>query len=89
MLSNVDYHLHRARVERDTAYRSADSCVSNVHMRLSALHLQRAMLLQDVQRQPVGNVSPFRVSGEEALSPVASAACDRVVQLPSSLAPAS
>jgi hypothetical protein len=89
MLSNVDYHLHRARAERDIAYRSADNCVSDVHMRLSALHLQRAMLLQDVQRSPVGNVSPFRAGADEALPPAASAACDRLVQLPSSLAPAS
>ena len=60
MGSELQYHLGRARTERDIAYRADDARVSDAHMRLSALHLQRAMLLQEVQRVPVGNVSPLK-----------------------------
>jgi hypothetical protein len=87
MLSNVEYHLRRARAERDLAYRTTDN-VSDAHMRLSALHLKRAILLQDVQRSPVGNVSPFRSSADELVSPSASGGCHRLVQLPAPLASA-
>ncbi|MBA3510435.1 hypothetical protein [Sphingomonas sp.] len=59
-MSDIDYHLRRARTERDIAYRSGEPCVADCHMRLSALHLQRALLLQEVLREPVGNVSPLR-----------------------------
>ncbi len=60
MSSELEYHLSRARTERGIAYRSADPCVSDAHMRLSVLHLQRALLLQEVRRAPVGNVTPFK-----------------------------
>ena len=59
-MSDIDYHLHRARIERDIAYRSGSPAISDAHLRLSALHLQRALLLQAVRREPVGNVSPLR-----------------------------
>ena len=59
-MSDIDFHLRRARVERDTAYRSGAPAISDAHMRLSELHLQRALLLQAVRREPVGNVSPLR-----------------------------
>ena len=67
MSSEVQYHLRRARTERDIAYRSADSCVSDAHMKLSALHLRRALLLQEVRRTPVGNVSPFKPNERDRL----------------------
>jgi hypothetical protein len=71
MSSDLQYHLRRARVERDIAYRAGDPRVSDAHMRLSALHLQRALLLQEVQRAPVGNVSPLKgIEGDRAGSPI-------------------
>ena len=57
--SDVDYHLGRSRAERDLAYRLGDGVAAEIHMRLSALHLQRALLLQAVRVAPVGNVHPF------------------------------
>ncbi len=60
MSRELEYHLRRARTERDIAYRSGDPCVSDAHMQLSALHLQRALLLQEVRRAPAGNVNPFK-----------------------------
>ena len=59
----LDYHLARARAERDIAYRLADARAADAHMRLSALHLQQALTLQAVRRGPVGNVHPFRGKG--------------------------
>ena len=50
MLFDKDYHSHRARSERDMAYRSADDRVSDAHLRLSALHLSRALLLEELER---------------------------------------
>ena len=60
MITDIDYHLQRSRSERDIAYRSGDARVSDAHLRLSALHLARALLLQEVRRTPVGNVTPIR-----------------------------
>jgi len=59
-LSDVEYHLCRARSERNIAYRSGDELAADAHMRLSALHLQRALLLKVVRRAPAGNVHPFQ-----------------------------
>jgi hypothetical protein len=59
MITDTEYHLQRARSEREIAYRSAVADASDAHMRLSALHLERAMLLQEVERAPAGNVIPF------------------------------
>ena len=56
--ADVEYHLGRARVERDVAYRAGDGVAADAHMRLSELHLQRALLLQAVRTGPVGNVRP-------------------------------
>ncbi len=39
------YHLRRARSERELAYRSRDERVSDAHMNLSALHLERLLRL--------------------------------------------
>jgi hypothetical protein len=50
MSATRDYHSHRARVERDVAYRASDPRVSDAHMRLSALHLSRALVLQEIDR---------------------------------------
>jgi hypothetical protein len=50
------------------AYRSADGLAADIHMRLSALHLSQALLLQAVRREPVGNVLPFQKNGAAALS---------------------
>ena len=64
--SDVEYHLRRARSEREIAYRSGDAVAGDAHMRLSALHLRRALLLQAVRSAPVGNVHPFRSIASEA-----------------------
>ena len=52
MSSSREYHAQRARVERDIAYRASDGRVSDAHMRLSALHLSRALVLDEVERRP-------------------------------------
>ena len=79
-MTGIDYHLQRARAERDIAYRAANASVSDAHMRLSALHLQRALLLQqEVVRVPVANVAPIR----PRLDPVPLAAQARLIELPS------
>jgi hypothetical protein len=57
MTDHRQYHAQRARDERDIAYRSADSRVSAAHMRLSALHLSRALILEEVDRR-LGEASP-------------------------------
>ena len=59
MCADTKYHLGRARSERDIAYKTSHSGASDAHMRLSVLHLQRALLLQRVRAEPVGNVTPF------------------------------
>jgi hypothetical protein len=53
MVTDIQYHLQRARSERYLAYRSADDYASEAHMKLSALHLERAMLLKEVRRVPL------------------------------------
>jgi hypothetical protein len=60
MAADVEYHLQRARSEREIAYSSADDYASEAHLKLSALHLEQAKLLQEVRRAPVGNVTPFQ-----------------------------
>jgi hypothetical protein len=60
MCTDIEYHLGRARAERNIAYRTSHLGASDAHMSLSAMHLQRAMLLQEVRIVPVGNVVPFR-----------------------------
>jgi hypothetical protein len=47
-MSDKEFHAERARVERDLAYRAPDERVSDAHMRLSALHLSRALVLEEV-----------------------------------------
>ena len=51
MTSKKEYHSNRARAERDIAYRADDSRAADAHMRLSALHLSRALLLEEVDRR--------------------------------------
>jgi hypothetical protein len=51
MTDHRQYHAQRARMERDIAHRSADSRVSDAHMQLSALHLSRALILEEVDRR--------------------------------------
>jgi len=77
--TDLEYHLGRARSERDVAYRTADGVAADVHMRLSALHLHRALLLQAVRTGPVGNVHPFKEAfvGAESSAPLP------ILQLPS------
>ena len=58
--SDVEYHLCRARSERNIAYRSGDELAADVHMQLSALHLQRALLFQTVRRASVENIHSFQ-----------------------------
>ena len=58
--TDLEYHLGRSRRERELAYRLGDGAAADAHMRLSALHFQRALLLQEVKAHPVGNVRPFK-----------------------------
>jgi hypothetical protein len=51
MSNDASYHSRRARAERDLAYRAPDERVSDAHLRLSALHLSRAMVLEEVDRR--------------------------------------
>jgi hypothetical protein len=51
MSTDVDYHSQRARAERDIAYRATDSRASDAHMRLSALHLSRALVLKEIDQR--------------------------------------
>jgi len=51
------YHSHRARIERDLAYRTQDTRASDAHMRLSALHLSRALVLEELDRR-IGEPRP-------------------------------
>jgi predicted SprT family Zn-dependent metalloprotease len=51
MLNDASYHAQRARTERELAYRAPDERVGDAHLRLSALHLSRAMVLEEVDRR--------------------------------------
>jgi hypothetical protein len=51
MTDSRDYHASRARTERDIAYRTTDGRASDAHMRLSALHLSRALILEEIDRR--------------------------------------
>jgi hypothetical protein len=76
--SDLDYHLQRARSERDIAYRAGAGPAAGAHMRLAALHLHRALLLQALRNGPVGNVHPFKHGPAGAPSPA-----PPLVELPS------
>jgi hypothetical protein len=41
----------RARVERSLAYSATHERAADAHMRLSALHLSRALILEEVDRR--------------------------------------
>jgi hypothetical protein len=58
--ADVEYHMRRALAERATADRATNAFAADAHMRLSELHLERALTLQAVRRRTVGNVHPFR-----------------------------
>jgi len=60
MNSGRTYHAERARIERDIAYRAADPRASDAHLRLSALHLSRALILEEVDRL-LGEASAPRI----------------------------
>jgi hypothetical protein len=77
--TDLDYHLRRARSERNIAYRVGDCAAADAHMRLSALHLRQALVLQALQSGPVGNVHPFRQGSVGGPSPVPAP----MVELPS------
>ena len=47
---NRAYHAMRARVERSLAYSASHEAAADAHMRLSALRLSRAMVLEEVDR---------------------------------------
>jgi predicted SprT family Zn-dependent metalloprotease len=59
MLNDASYHAQRARTERELAYRAPDERVGDAHLRLSALHLSRAMVLEEVDRR-LGAAEPRR-----------------------------
>jgi hypothetical protein len=46
MSADLNFHLSRARRERDLAYRSANPQASDAHMKMSVLHLKRALEIQ-------------------------------------------
>ena len=75
-VSDIEFHQRRARAEREIAYRSADARAAGAHMKLSALHLQRALTLQAVRHEPVGNVSPLRTALGQRLQPGRLPSCD-------------
>ena len=85
--SDLQFHLHRARMERDIAYRSADADAADIHMQLSALHLGRALLLQEVRRAPVGNVLPFQQRADDVRRAGASATWATLIELPANVLP--
>ncbi|MDT9599154.1 hypothetical protein [Sphingosinicella rhizophila] len=45
-----DYHVQRARAELDSAYRAPNNEAAASHLRLSALHMERARSLGSVAR---------------------------------------
>jgi hypothetical protein len=81
-MTDIDYHLKRARTERDIAYKSGDTFVSDAHLRLSALHLARALLLQEVRRAPVGNVIPIRSPRDHLPRVTAPETLGRLIEIP-------
>lgn len=42
---DAQYHVERARAELDLAYRAEEHAAAQAHMRLSALHMERARIL--------------------------------------------
>lgn len=62
MLNDREYHEQRARAERDLAYRAPNARVGDVHLRLSALHLSRALVLEEVDCLMGETISPSRGS---------------------------
>jgi hypothetical protein len=42
MKDDQDYHVERARQEFDAAYRAERLDIAAIHLRLSALHMERA-----------------------------------------------
>ena len=69
MCADIEYHLGRALSEQDIACRTFHSGASAAHRGLSVLHLQRALLLQKVRTEPVGNVIPFLAPKERRSEP--------------------
>lgn len=65
MISEKSYHAYRAREERDIAYRTSDPRASEAHLRLSALHLSRALMLEEIDRK-FGETGLDRLAGAEA-----------------------
>src|SRR5947208_3146438 len=65
--TDLEYHLRRARSERGVAYRLGDGVAADAHMRLSALHLGRALLLQTVRTELMAARSLVHRGDEEAV----------------------
>jgi hypothetical protein len=61
---DYDYHVHRARAEMDCAYRAAGHAAVAAHMKLSALHMDRAR----TARQLAGGMPRSEVEREGLLS---------------------
>jgi hypothetical protein len=45
--ADYEHHVARARTEMDCAYRARDDAAAMAHMKLSALHMERARLARD------------------------------------------
>lgn len=61
------YHAMRARVERALAYSATHEVAADAHLRLSALHLSRALILDEVDRR-LGTAADGKDSASESLS---------------------
>ena len=51
MIDDRDYHIARARQEFDAAYRAERIDIAAIHMRLSALHMERARSVAEPSRR--------------------------------------
>jgi hypothetical protein len=62
---DYDHHIARARTEMDCAYRARDGAAAMAHMKLSALHMDRARLARASNRSDEGRTG----AGLRRLSP--------------------
>jgi hypothetical protein len=65
MFNDASYHAQRARTERELAYRAPNERAGDAHLRLSALHLSSAIILEEIDRR-LGAAEPGRGNGHRA-----------------------
>ena len=49
-IEDLSYHQDRARAELDCGYRAGTSSAADAHLRLSALHMKRALEISRTRR---------------------------------------